>query len=139
MSMKFNGVDSKFNDIESKFNNVDPKFNDVDSKLNHIDSNIASDMNSTGTPPQVTGYTDLTQLENGTSAKVIELRGGHQYANKLEAMEIIPGAIIVKKSASLMKGPIVIEKGNAQFAIGYGMAKKIIVEPVSSNHRRTFG
>lgn len=113
------------------------KFNDIGSKFK--DSNVASNIHSSDTPHQGTSYTDLTQLENGTLAKVIKLRGGHQYADKLEAMEIIPGAIIIKKSASLMKGPIIIEKGNAQFAIGYGMAKKIIVEPISSNHRQTFG
>jgi len=78
-------------------------------------------------------YVDLTQLENGEAAKVVELQGGHQVVNKLEAMEIIPGSVIVKKSASLMKGPVVIEKGNMQFAIGYGMAKKILVEPLKKD------
>jgi ferrous iron transport protein A len=77
----------------------------------------------------VNGAIDLTQLENGESAKVVELQGGQQVIKKLEAMEIVPGAVIVKKTASLMKGPVVIEKGNMQFAVGYGMAKKIIVEP----------
>lgn len=78
---------------------------------------------------------DLTQLENGESAKVVELQGGQEVINKLEAMEIIPGAVILKKSASFMKGPVVIEKGNMQFAIGYGMAKKIIVEPLNKKRR----
>lgn len=82
---------------------------------------------------QLTPLINLTQLKNGKAAKVIRIQGGHHMIDKLEAMEIVPGSIIVKKSASLMKGPVVIEKGNMQFAIGYGMARRIIVEPVEQN------
>ena len=73
---------------------------------------------------------NLTQIGNGRSAKVIELNGGHHFVGKLETMGVVPGTIIIKKSASLMKGPIVIVKGETQFAIGYSMAQKIMVEPV---------
>lgn len=76
---------------------------------------------------------NLTQIVNGGSAKVIELQGGHHFVRKLYAMGIVPDAIIIKKSASLMKGPIVIEKDNMQFAIGYKMAQGIIVEPIDED------
>ena len=33
-----------------------------------------------------------------------------------------------------MRGPVVIEVGNMQLAIGYGMAQKIIVEPLEPSH-----
>lgn len=82
---------------------------------------------------QLNGSINVTQLKNGESAKVIALQGGHHAIAKLEAMEIVPGTIIVKKSASLMKGPVVIKKGNMQLAIGYGLAQKIIVEPIQQN------
>lgn len=72
----------------------------------------------------------LTQIDNGHAAKVIETQGGPQFVSKLEAMGIRSGTVIVKKSASLLKGPIVIEKGATQFAIGYNMAERIIVEPL---------
>ncbi len=74
---------------------------------------------------------NLTRLENNRSAKVIEIQGGHKIVGKLEAMGIVPGATVVKKSASIMKGPIVIEKAGMQFAIGYPMAEKIIIEPLA--------
>jgi ferrous iron transport protein B len=61
---------------------------------------------------------------------VIEIQGGTQATRKLEEMGVIPGVIIEKKSAALMRGPIVITKGETQFAIGYGMAQKILVAPV---------
>ncbi|HPR92609.1 MAG TPA: FeoA family protein [Syntrophomonadaceae bacterium] len=76
---------------------------------------------------------NLTQIGNGRSAKVIELNGGHQFVGKLEVMGVVPGTIIIKKSASLMKGPIVIEKGETQFAIGYSMAQRIMVEPIDED------
>jgi Fe2+ transport system protein A len=71
----------------------------------------------------------LTQLDNGASAKVMELRGGHQVVGKLEAMGIVPGSTITKNGSSIMKGPIVLKKGPIQIAIGYAMAQRIMVEP----------
>lgn len=73
---------------------------------------------------------NLTQLKNGKSAQVIKVQGDHQFIDRLEAMGILPDTTIVKKSASLMKGPIVIEKGEMQLAIGYEMAQKILVKPI---------
>jgi Fe2+ transport system protein FeoA len=45
-------------------------------------------------------------------------------------MGIIPGTIVVKKYSSIIKGPIVLEKDAKQLAIGFGIAQKILVEPV---------
>jgi Fe2+ transport system protein FeoA len=74
--------------------------------------------------------TNLVELGNGRSARVVELRGGHHSTGKLEAMGIAPGVTIMKKSASLMKGPIVLKAGAMQFAVGYGMALRIVLEPL---------
>jgi Fe2+ transport system protein FeoA len=71
----------------------------------------------------------LTQLDNGASAKVMELRGGHLVVGKLEAMGIVPGSTITKNGSSIMNGPIVLKKGSTQIAIGYAMAQRILVEP----------
>lgn len=73
--------------------------------------------------------TDLTQVEDGTLVKVIELRGGPTFIAKLDAMEIVPGTILKKKTSTLRRGPLVIERGKHQLALGYKMAQKIIVEP----------
>jgi Fe2+ transport system protein FeoA len=70
----------------------------------------------------------LSELQCGKSAKVVELKGEPDKINKLEAMGIYVGAVILKKSALLSKGPIIIEKGAMQFALGYDTAKEIIVE-----------
>lgn len=73
---------------------------------------------------------NATQLVNGTSARVIKLSGGAPFASKLSAMGIEPGSIILKKSNSFLRGPIVIQKGQVQIAIGYKMAQRIVVEPL---------
>jgi Fe2+ transport system protein FeoA len=73
---------------------------------------------------------NITQLAAGRRARVIEIQGGRQTAGKLEALGIVPGAIVAKKSAALMHGPIVLVKGLMSVAIGFGMAKKIIIKPV---------
>lgn len=73
---------------------------------------------------------NLTELENGNMAKVLNIQGGRSLAGRLGSMGIIPGAIIIKKSAFHSRGPIIVEIGTIQFALGYGMAKNIIVEPI---------
>ncbi|HHX95279.1 MAG TPA: ferrous iron transport protein A [Clostridia bacterium] len=105
--------------------------NNVKSEINYDQNIKKTDGNSM--KRQNAPFLKLTELENGKLAKVIDLQGGQQFYKKLEAMEIIPGTVILKKSATLMKGPIVIEIGNNQFAIGYGMAQRIIVEPINND------
>jgi Fe2+ transport system protein FeoA len=74
---------------------------------------------------------NLAELECGNPAKVLNLKGSHALIGRLEAMGILPGAIIIKKSAIPAKGPIIVEKGATQFALGYDTAQNILVEPVN--------
>jgi ferrous iron transport protein A len=78
---------------------------------------------------------DVTKLKNGESAKVVELHGGREFAARLEAMGIMPGAVIVKITDSPMSGPVVLEKGAMRLAIGHGMAQKVMVEPLKNRRR----
>ena len=71
--------------------------------------------------------TDLTQLNQGQTAVIIDIRGGYGLSRRLETMGIKPGVMITKVSSQLMRGPITLRVGNSQIAIGFGMAKKIIV------------
>jgi len=70
---------------------------------------------------------DLTTMKAGQKGKVAEIRGGHGLTVKLEALGIRQGVEIIKASAQIMHGPIVVKVGNSEIAIGYGMAKKIII------------
>lgn len=73
---------------------------------------------------------DLTQLETGEKAKIVGANGGWGMMSKLEAMGIMPGVTITKISAQFMRGPVTIQVGNTQMAIGFGMARRIIVEKI---------
>lgn len=72
----------------------------------------------------------LSELECGNQAKVIKLQGSPALKNKLQAMGIYTGTVITKKSAIPAKGPIIISKGSMEFALGYDIAEKILVDPV---------
>lgn len=73
---------------------------------------------------------DLTRLRDGESARVVGFRG-LEVGSRLEAMGMGLGAIIAKRSSSLRRGPIVIERGSSQVAIGYSMAQGVLVERIA--------
>lgn len=70
----------------------------------------------------------LIDMQNGQLGKVSVTLGGIGFTNKLDALGVRKGANIIKKSAFLAQGPIVILVGGTELAIGYGMASKIMVE-----------
>jgi len=70
----------------------------------------------------------LARMQAGQSGIVVQIQGGHGLVNRLSALGIRPGKKIVKISSMFMRGPVTILVDRAQVAIGFGMAKKIIVE-----------
>jgi len=71
---------------------------------------------------------DLTQLEGGESGVVVEIHGGYGLIRRLESLGIRVGKKVTKVSSQLMRGPVTVRIGNSHVAIGFGMAKKILVE-----------
>ncbi|MCX7994792.1 MAG: fused ferrous iron transport protein A/B [candidate division WOR-3 bacterium] len=71
---------------------------------------------------------NLTMMKSGEKGKVVEIAGGKDNLKKLEALGIVPGVEVTKISEQLMRGPVVIKVGQTQIAIGYGMAKNVIVD-----------
>ncbi len=70
----------------------------------------------------------IADMKTGMTGRIVEINGGHGIAVKLESMGIRSGSNIKKISQQIMRGPIIIAKGNTQVAIGFGMAKKIFIE-----------
>ena len=70
----------------------------------------------------------LRQMQSGQSGKVVEIQGGYGLANRLNALGIRPGKRITKVSSMLMRGPVTIQSGNTQVAVGFGMANRVIIE-----------
>ena len=72
----------------------------------------------------------LRQMQTGQSGVVFQIQGGRGLINRLNALGIRPGQRITKVGSTFMRGPVTIQVGNAQVAIGFGMANKIIVRLV---------
>lgn len=80
----------------------------------------------------------VSQMRAGQSGRVVQIleghghhrdRGhGHGFVDRLHSLGIRPGTRITKVSAMFMRGPVTLQVGQAQVAIGYGMAGKILVE-----------
>jgi len=72
--------------------------------------------------------TTLAGMQTGQSGTVVQIQGGHGLVNRLNSLGIRPGKRITKVSSMFMRGPVTIQVDRAQVAIGFGMARKIIVE-----------
>lgn len=71
---------------------------------------------------------DLTQMKENEKGIIVELLGGCGFLRRLEVLGIRKGKEVKKISAQLMKGPVIIQVGNTQVALGWRMAKNIIAE-----------
>ena len=72
---------------------------------------------------------NLTQLKSGQIGIITEIKGGEGLVRRLDTMGLAIGRKVLKISAQVWQGPQVIKVNNAsQVAIGFGMAKKILVE-----------
>jgi len=71
---------------------------------------------------------DLTQLAPGETGLITEIQAGHGLCRRIQSLGIRPGKKVTKISSHFWRGPQTIEIGNLQVAIGFGMARKILVE-----------
>jgi len=80
----------------------------------------------------------VSQMQPGQSGTVVQIVGGHGYhrgrghshglVDRLHSLGIRPGKRITKVSGMFMRGPVTLQVGRAQVAIGFGMARRIVVE-----------
>ena len=68
------------------------------------------------------------QMHAGQSGKVVQVAGGPGLVHRLDALGIRPGKRITKVSSMFLRGPVTIQVGRTQAAIGHGMAHRIFVE-----------
>jgi ferrous iron transport protein A len=71
--------------------------------------------------------TDLTKLDEGESGVVVEINGGLGVTRRLESMGVRVGKKVTKVSAQFMRGPVTFRADGFQLAVGFGMARKILV------------
>lgn len=70
----------------------------------------------------------LVQMKENQKGRIIEISAGPGLVNRLLSMGIYKGKGITKLGHFALKGPVAIKVGRGVFALGHGMASKIIVE-----------
>jgi len=74
------------------------------------------------------GQLTLAEMKTGQTGTVVGVLGGHGLIRRLDALGIRPGKKVTKLSSTLFRGPVTLRVNNSQVAVGFGMARKIIVE-----------
>ena len=70
----------------------------------------------------------LTQMAPGQSGIVVSLEGGWGMVRRMQAMGIRPGVPITKVTVQPFRGPVSIQVGATEVALGMGLARRIMVE-----------
>ena len=70
----------------------------------------------------------LKDLKSDEGGRIAQIDGGHGVVNRLAALGIRPGRRIMKLNSGFMSGPVTIQIDRAQVAIGFGLAKRILIE-----------
>jgi ferrous iron transport protein A len=74
------------------------------------------------------GQLTLADMKTGQIGTVVGVLGGHGLVGRLDALGIRPGRRVTKLSSTLFRGPVILRVNNTQVAVGFGMARKIIIE-----------
>ncbi len=77
----------------------------------------------------------LVEMKPGETGKVVGFQGGRGMNKNLENMGIKIGAEIKKMCQQFMRGPVMIRRNNTTVAIGFGMARRIMVETKSGTKK----
>jgi ferrous iron transport protein A len=70
----------------------------------------------------------LAEMKTGQTGTVTGVLGGHGLIRRLDGLGIRPGKKVTKLSSTLFHGPVILRADNTQVAVGFGMAKKIIIK-----------
>ncbi len=78
----------------------------------------------TQSKPNVLTIVDMEPTQSGV---IVEIHGGQKISSRLSTLGLVVGANIKKISRHILQGPVVVETGRTQIAIGSGMAQKVLV------------
>jgi ferrous iron transport protein A len=74
------------------------------------------------------GQLTLAEMKTGQTGTMVGVLGGRGLIQRLDALGIRPGKKVTKLSSTLFRGPVTLRVNNSRVAVGFGMARKIIVE-----------
>jgi ferrous iron transport protein A len=67
-------------------------------------------------------------MRTGQMGTVVGVMGGPGLVRRLDALGIRPGKQVTKISSTLFHGPITLGIDSARVAVGFGMARRIVVK-----------
>jgi ferrous iron transport protein A len=70
----------------------------------------------------------LAQMRPGQTGTVVGVMGGPGLVRRLDALGIRPGKQVTKISSTLFHGPVTLRVDNSRVAVGFGMARRIVVK-----------
>ncbi len=73
----------------------------------------------------------LEELPSGSRARIVEIIGRGGWIYRLYQMGLTPG-VIVDVVLNIGRGPVIIRVMGVEIAIGRGIARRIIVEPINT-------
>lgn len=74
------------------------------------------------------GQLTLAEMKTGQAGTVVGILGGHGLIRRLDALGIRPGKKVTKLSSTPFRGPVIVRADSTQVAVGFGMARRIIIE-----------
>ena len=74
------------------------------------------------------GQLTLAEMKTGQTGVVVGVLGERGLIQRLDALGIRPGKKVTKLSSTLFHGPVMLRVNNTKVAVGFGMARKIIVK-----------
>ena len=88
-----------------------------------------SESNSSQKPVKSMGKRiSLARMRAGQKGNIVRISGGYGVVRRLEALGIREGQEIKKISEQWMRGPVLLQHGNTQLALGFGLASKVLVK-----------
>ena len=70
----------------------------------------------------------LAEMAPGQTGIVISLEGGRGMMRRLAVMGLRRGVAVTKTSSQPFRGPVSVEVGNTEIALGFGLARRVMVE-----------
>lgn len=70
----------------------------------------------------------IADMRHDQTGIVVQINAGYGLVRRLETMGICHGVTITKRSAQLLRGPVTVQVGRAELALGFGIAQRIMVE-----------
>jgi ferrous iron transport protein A len=72
---------------------------------------------------------NLAGMPSGAKGIIVAVKGGPGLINRLNSLGIRPNKRITKISSMMMRGPVTIDMDGSHIALGFGMARRVIVKP----------